>query len=232
MMLQKFVSGACRRCFRLCRSIRFFSAPSPCILTPICVYSLRVFLICFFIGVSRRALYRASGMSTASGAPVKTTDWFLFPRENESNNYAVNWSLAEDGVTNASEAYRNARTPILTNRLSSKVEKGTATLKAPAYTGAYAVKEAGDTLSHADFHTALANVQQHFSSGVTLFVEDACLGAHNKARIGVRVITDQPAVALVCRALMVSTNTQYTCARVQRAAQQHDLCQGRPSLII
>lgn len=152
------------------------------------------------IGVSRQVVARAS--STIS-IPVKTNDWFLFPRETEGNNYSVNWSLAEDGVTNSQDAYRNARLPILTNRLSSKVENGVVSLKKPVYTGKSQVQEAGDGISHSDFQNKFSSMQQYLSSGVTLFIEDASLGAYNKSRVGVRVISDDAGVALACRSLLV-----------------------------
>jgi hypothetical protein len=160
-----------------------------------------LFFILLKIGTSARFInQRAHSRFFAS----TQNDWFLFPRESEGNTYSVNWSLAEDGVVNTGEAFRNARLPILTTRLATKVENGKAKLSGPAYTSQYSIEEAGDSVSHQDFNGALSELQAYLSSGQALFVEDASLGSYNKARVGVRVITDNVATALICRTLFVS----------------------------
>lgn len=107
-------------------------------------------------------------------------------------------------MVNSGEAYRNARLPILTARLPNKIESGTAKLSGPIYTAQFSIEEAGDSISHQDFSNALSRQQEYLSSGQPLFVEDASLGTYNKARIGVRIITDNAATALICRTLFVS----------------------------
>ena len=73
--------------------------------------------------------------SSAAAAEEYTT----FPREREGNVYAVNWSMTEDGVVPAGDAFRNARVPLLTTRLPKKVDGGAVDLDQPKYTGTYAV---------------------------------------------------------------------------------------------
>ena len=137
--------------------------------------------------------------------------WGIFPREKEGNIYAVNWSLNVDGVTPVGSAFRNARVPLLTSRLSNKVDStGKVELSKPAYSGAYTVKEAGDTVSHDAFESILSKHQQYLSSGVELYVEDASLGAYSPSRVGARIISDIPAVALVARALLIPSPSRPT----------------------
>lgn len=128
----------------------------------------------------------------------------VFPREREGNHYATNWSLTEDGVVPVGDAFRNARVALLTTRLGSKVENGKVEGKV-AYTGKYAMKEAGEEgLSHGSFSDALAEQQAYLSSGVELFVEDAALCAFTGGRVGVRVVTDSSAMALIARTLLIA----------------------------
>ena len=117
--------------------------------------------------------------------------------------YAVNWSLTEDGVTPQGDAYRNARTQLLSTRLGAKVEGGKVETPKVVYAGAYKVLEAGDGIAHGAFTDLLAEQQKFFSSGVEVFVEDAGLGALSSARVGVRIVTDSSALALAVRSLLI-----------------------------
>ena len=85
---------------------------------------------------SGRSLFASAPRSTRVFSTVMETDqWFLWPRENEGNTYAVNWSLVGDGVTPTGDAYRNARAALLTSKLSAKPASGKVELKDPAYFG-------------------------------------------------------------------------------------------------
>lgn len=130
-------------------------------------------------------------------------DFLSFPRQTEGNIYDDNWSLCADGVVPAGNAFRNARIPVLTQRLPSKVEAGKIALQNPKYKGPFVTLEAGDGIEHDDFTDCLAESQTHLSSGVDLFVEDAFLGSFASSRLGVRVVSDSPAVALIVRSLLV-----------------------------
>ena len=129
----------------------------------------------------------------------------VFPRENEGNNYSVNWSLTEEGVVPKGDAFRNARLGVLNSRLSAKVADGKVEVKSPAYTGKYEVVEAGDTISHDEFEALLKAQQEHLSSGMDLFVEDGAICASTVGRLGVRVVTDSAASALIARSMLIST---------------------------
>lgn len=134
---------------------------------------------------------------------IQTDDWFIYPRETEGNNYAVNWSLAEDGVVPVGDAFRNARLPILAKRLGVKSVSNVIETTKPLFYGDYKVLEAGDSISHDDFNELFSSQQEYLSSGIDLFVEDASLGSYNKTKIGVRVVTDDPAFALIFRNLLI-----------------------------
>lgn len=127
----------------------------------------------------------------------------MFPREREGNIYPVNWSLNEDGVVPVGDAFQNARLPVLTSRLEAKVENGKVSVKKPVFEGEYKTLEAGDGMDHSEFSDVLANQQAHLSSGVELFVEDAAVGASGVSRLGVRVVSDCPATALIARSLLI-----------------------------
>jgi len=142
--------------------------------------------------------------SKQANKPLPSQDWVdVFPREREGKNYDVNWSLQVDGVAPLSDAFQNARLPVLTTRLPNKVANGKVEVSKPAYTGTYALVEAGDSITHGAFASALKASQEYLSSGVDLFVEDAGLGATAASRVGVRIITDAPAVALIARSLLI-----------------------------
>lgn len=146
-----------------------------------------------------------------NAAAIPTQSWGIFPREKEGNIYAVNWSLNVDGVTPVGSAYRNARVALLTSRLSSKVDStGKVELTKPVYSGSYTVKEAGDTVSHDAFEALLTKHQDYLSSCPDLYVEDASLGSYSPSRIGTRIISDIPAVALVARALLIPSPSRPT----------------------
>lgn len=140
-------------------------------------------------------------LSTRAAADAES---IVFPREREGNIYSVNWSLTEDGIIPVGDAFRNSRIALLSNRLGVKVENGKVNLTKPKYTGQYTVQESGDGVSHEDFSSIQTAQQSQLSSGADLFVEDAGLGASAEIRVGVRVVSDSPAVALIARTLLVS----------------------------
>ena len=129
----------------------------------------------------------------------------VFPRENEGNSMSVNWSLVEEGVVPKGNAFHNGRVSLLQTRLSAKVVDGKVDVKSPVYTGKYEVAESGDEISHEDFETLLGDQQEYLSSGVDLFVEDGAICASKVGRLGVRVVTDNAASALIARSLLIST---------------------------
>lgn len=141
------------------------------------------------------------------GSPMQkalpTTEEFeIFPNESEGDVYADNWSLCDDGIYSQGKAYRNARLAILTKELGAKKGEPIKIEKLNYY-GKFKLDEAGDSISQQDF-TRIAEAQQdHLNSGADIFMEDASLGSYSKTRIGVRVVTLNPAVALIARTLLM-----------------------------
>eukprot|EP01031_Cornospumella_fuschlensis_P030257 gene30257-36563_t len=134
--------------------------------------------------LSRLALPLRSGVFKAqtrslslSLKTAETDEWFVFPRETEGNQYNVNWSLVEDGVTPRSEAFRNARLPILAQHLPTKIGKDNKLeLSSPPFAGGkLEIKEAGDNITHEAFNASKAKTCDQLSAASTLFVEDATL---------------------------------------------------------
>jgi len=136
---------------------------------------------------------------------VQTDEWFLFPRQREGNIYAVNWSLVEDGVTPVGDAFRNAELSTLTKKLGSKVQSGKVELSKPLFFGDFILQESGDHISHDEFSVLFTEQQRHLESGISLYVEDAGIGAYSHVRNGVRVIAEDPALALIARNLLIPT---------------------------
>ena len=150
------------------------------------------------INLTRKQL-NFQGFSSLSSS----NEYTQFPRESEGNIYSVNWSLTEDGVVPTGDAYRNARLPILTTRLTKKIDAGKVELDQPKYAGTCTVVEAGDSMSHDAFNDLIASHQSFLSTASELFVEDAGAGSSTSSRVGVRVVTNSPAAALIVRTLMV-----------------------------
>ena len=130
-------------------------------------------------------------------------EYITFPREVEGNIYADNWSLVVDGVTPTGNAYRNARSHLLTSRLGVKSDAKRIDLQKPLLDGTFVVKEAGDGLSHDEFADAQAVQQGLLTDAADLFVEDAGVVALSGVRVGVRFTSQNPAVALIARSLLV-----------------------------
>lgn len=154
---------------------------------------------------SSRRLQRLTVTNTVKSMSTLSSDndYMQFPREAEGNIYDDNWSVAVDQVFTSGKLFRNARIPVLTQRLSAKVESGKISLEKPKYDGAFVSVEAGDGIDHEDFAERLAEQQAHLSTGFDLYVEDALMGSFAASRVGVRVITDSPATALIARTLLV-----------------------------
>lgn len=122
----------------------------------------------------------------------------------EGDVWDHNYSLTEDGVVNTKLAYRNARTSTILNNMPVKSVGGKVEVKDVNFHGKYKLVEAGDGMDHDQFEDVLEEQHDYLSSDKTLFFEDFGLGASPAARVGARVISENPAHALVFRALMVS----------------------------
>ena len=154
--------------------------------------------------IVRRCSMRAGNKKLSfRGFSSAAEEYTTFPREREGNVYAVNWSMTEDGVVPTGDAFRNARLPILTTRLPKKVESGKVDLDQPKYAGTFSLAEAGDSMSHDAFNDLISAHQTFLSTATELFVEDARVGASASSCVGVRVITNSAAAALIARTLMV-----------------------------
>lgn len=142
--------------------------------------------------------------ATKFNTGYETDEWFVFPREREGNEYAVNWSLVGDGVTPVADAFRNARPQLLFTRSGANVKNITDRLEAkkPSYEGEYKLVVAGAGLSNDDFEEIFADTKSQLSSGVDLFVEDLAVGSFSPESIGVRIITDNANVALQARTFL------------------------------
>lgn len=135
---------------------------------------------------------------------VSHENWILFPREREGNVYSDNWSLVEHGVTPVGSAFKNGRLTFLLSKLPSKVVEGTVEVPTLKYSGVTQIVEAGDSISHEAFSEILLKTQKFFSSGIDLYFEDSAVVATHGARVGVRILSNNPAVSLVARSFMVT----------------------------
>lgn len=121
----------------------------------------------------------------------------------EGNNLDDNWSLGYDGVVNTNLAFKNAKTSTIVSRLPGKNESGKIHLKDIPFSGQFNVLEAGETLDQKDFTSILDTKRKNLSDDKILFFEDVGLGASSAVRVGARIISDNPAHALIFRSLMV-----------------------------
>jgi hypothetical protein len=124
----------------------------------------------------------------------------------EGDVWDHNYSLTEDGVVNTKLAYRNAKVSTILSTLPppAKAVAGKVDLKDVNYLGPYELVEAGDAMEHDQFEDVLEEQHDLLSSDKTLFFEDFGLGASAAARVGARMISENPAHALIFRSLMVS----------------------------
>lgn len=122
----------------------------------------------------------------------------------EGDVWDHNYSLTEDGVVNTNLAYRNARSSTILNNLPVKAVGGKVDMKDINFQGKYHLMEAGDDMDHDKFEEMLEEQHDYLSSDKVLFFEDFGLGAAASSRVGARMISENPAHALIFRALMVS----------------------------
>lgn len=127
----------------------------------------------------------------------------IYNPQSEGDNWDHNFSIAEDGVVNTKLAFRNAKLASIITRLPTKVTSGKISVDNVTYTGQYTVLEAGDNMEQDSFAALLRAKQDYLSSGKDLFFEDVGLGASPAVRIGARMISENPAHALIFRTLLV-----------------------------
>jgi hypothetical protein len=144
------------------------------------------------------------GRVTSASSAIETDSWFMFPRETEGNIYKVNWSLVGEGVTPTQSAFRNARAALLISHLSAKPAGGKVEVTKPVYSGEYQLQESGDKSLSADtFKDISTELKRNLSFAKNLYVEDAAVGSFSSVRLGVRIISDYPELAIASRALLV-----------------------------
>lgn len=174
---------------------RYFSSLS------CCFFNIDISTLIQFLAVAKNRLQ--SPLTVSRSFSVETSEWYSWPRQREGNIYSVNWSLVEDGVVPVGDAFHNARINLLTNRLGVKANVQSIDKSKPLYFGKYSVLEAGDSISHEDFQAMFTAQCHYLSSGIDLFVEDGALGSFYNTRLGVRIVSDDPSVALIGRSLLV-----------------------------
>lgn len=137
-----------------------------------------------------------------SGARLETDEWFAFPRESPGNTYSVNWSLVDSGVIPVGNCFHNLKTDSLLKYITQASKKDPYDLSSVRVDQVGRYVEAGDSITHQEFASLLSNCQGALSSGADLFVEDGATGSHPSFRLGVRVVTDRPSLALALRYMM------------------------------
>jgi len=127
-------------------------------------------------------------------------DYVVFPKEREGLEYALNWSLADDGLTAAGEAFGNIKMASLKKRLGLK--SAATVLEASVASGNAKFQEAGTSVSFEEFDSKKASISEYLSSGIDLYVEDGAAGSFRGSTVGVRIVTDDPVFALVAKNLL------------------------------
>ncbi len=148
--------------------------------------------------LSRFSSYAQPTVWTAADDAVKIAN-----TTEEGNVWDDNFSIAEDGVVNTKLAFRNAKLSSIITRLPAKIASGKITLDTVNFDSKNAVLEAGDNLDQDEFSATLTNQHDYLSTEKDLFFEDVGLGASDAIRVGARMISENPAHALIFRSLMV-----------------------------
>lgn len=148
--------------------------------------------------LSRFSTYVQPAVWTAADDALKVANTW-----EEGNDWDHNFSIAEDGVVNTKLAFRNAKLSAIVTRLPTKITSGKIAVDNVNYSSKFTVMESGDNMPQSDFAALIEKQYEYLSSGKDLFFEDVGLGASASVRVGARMISDNPAHALVFRSLMV-----------------------------
>lgn len=135
----------------------------------------------------------------------------LFPNERPGVSYDLNWSLAEDRVSPAFDAFRNASTAtLLQYAFGQRADAGGVVLDESssatavetfvvAGTFGSAPKEAllkYKQISADQFNKLMRDITAHLSYVPQVFVHDGSFGSHRSAEVQMRVISDNSVSAL------------------------------------
>ena len=165
---------------------------------------LEIFHLSFFF--SHKGAYRR--INTTASVSSESESWFTFPRENDGNQYSVNWSLVQDGIIPKQHAYKNAKKNVLLTHMGLKSTDNQICFKALNFAGKCTMKEAGDSIDHDTFQQLLEETQDTLSSSDVLFVEDGAVGVNQANRVNVRLISRDPELSLAARNVLVRSLIQ------------------------
>lgn len=126
----------------------------------------------------------------------------MYPRNVDGDEPSVNWSLLESGVANGGLAFHNSPVSKLLKKIGVKDVKGAIDVSNLNVKATGKLLEAGDNLDHDEFGENLSQVQDYLSEGQDMFVEDLAVGSHPDYRLGVRVVTRRPEIALAAKSVL------------------------------
>jgi hypothetical protein len=156
------------------------------------------------------AQVQARGLAIPGVRPAdgEGQDWIVFPRERQGRDYSLNHSLNRQSIVPIGDAFLNPSVSMLSSKLGIKAGAGGGnSLKVAGPDPAAPVHpllEAGTAELSFDAYDDIAEAAQgHLSSGVDIYVADGTAGSYRGARVGVRIITDDPAVCMAARSLLV-----------------------------
>lgn len=129
----------------------------------------------------------------------------MYPRNVDGDEPSVNWSLLESGVANGGLAFHNSPVSKLLKKIGVKDVKGAIDISNLNVKATGKLLEAGDNLDHDEFGENLSQVQNYLSEGQDMFVEDLAVGSHPDYRLGVRVVTRRPEIALAAKSVLVGS---------------------------
>ncbi|KAG5190803.1 hypothetical protein JKP88DRAFT_285621 [Tribonema minus] len=132
-------------------------------------------------------------------------DWISFPYEREGMEMNLNWALNRANVVPRADAFHNPRQQLLAERLNAKTDASSVQLQGVQAGGDFPLLEAGSKeLPFEKYDTLEGVVQKFFSEpGRDLYVATGSVGSYRGATVGVRVITDNPALCLIAQNLLV-----------------------------
>ncbi|KAF0852601.1 mitochondrial phosphoenolpyruvate carboxykinase [Andalucia godoyi] len=170
---------------------------------------------------AQAAIAAHNAKASGSVASVLAAAPQMYPRKVAGVSPAVNWSLADDRITPAGQAFRNASLsdlvsaswapsdkdgvlsiPAVSSAAVSSVFLVEGTLPTSALTTPAAGINANASLSLTDYNAVMRSVTGYLSQVPQVWVADGTVGSHRSAETGVRVVSDNSVSSLAAQILL------------------------------
>ncbi|CAM9404700.1 unnamed protein product, partial [Chrysoparadoxa australica] len=127
--------------------------------------------------------------------------WSVFSNERDVR---LNWCLAHSSITPSKGAYRNAPVDLLAPLAGSAIKDGAVSLPKVQLQKTQVLEAGMEELDYDEFDEALLATRRSLCTDRDLFVSENAVGSFRGAKVGVRIITDDPGLGMCCNNLLVS----------------------------